>query len=95
MVDNRGLARNGCSIAVTAGGNLNKSDQDAIIYMAMIGTFLTTYAAARGAAMIADNIADAISNPIPTATESIKRNTPGIVNQVVDVGKDITGAFGL
>ena len=95
MVNNRGLTRNGRSIAVTAGGNLNKSDQDAIIYMAMIGQFFMTYAAARGAAMVADDIVDAISNPIPTATEAIKRNTPGIVNQVVDVGKDITGAFGL
>lgn len=63
--------------------------------MAMIGTFLTTYAAVRGAAMVADSIMEGIANPVPTATDAIKRNTPGIVNQAVDLGKNVTGALGL
>ena len=41
---------------------MRKEQQDQIIMMAMIGTFLTTYAAARGVAQVAENIVDKASD---------------------------------
>ena len=61
----------------------------------MIGTFLTTYAAIRGATELGEEIQNTLTNPVGTATDLIKKNTPGIVNQAVDAGKKVTGVLGL
>ena len=41
---------------------MRKEHQDQIIIMAMFGSFLTTYAAARGAAQVVENIIDQAGN---------------------------------
>ena len=64
---------------------MRRTDRDAMIYMLMVGAFLTTYATVRGAATMSESIQDVISDPVGQA----KKLTP--IGLGMEIGKKIGG----
>lgn len=46
-------------------------NEDDLIRLAMLGAFLTTYAAARGAAEVLDGISDFVEDPVGGGTKKV------------------------
>jgi len=68
---------------------MNRTDKDQIIYMAMIGTFLTTYAAARGAVQLADTITDTVDEAVDRVRNTASPKT------IAAVAESVKEALGL
>lgn len=66
---------------------MNKQDQDLIIQLAMFGSFLTTYAAYRGAAQAAETIFDAASEAAKDASAAIG-NTGKVVIDIAEAASN-------